>query len=312
MTKQKFQQALKRTKITLLMTTMILSILAISAYAVDVRIDMQGSTATVPKGNTVTRNLYRIPARTAGQIRLRLKWHAVNPIPFFNRLTVRLRKGNSTVRTSNCFSYHSNKTPKCIINYNVGHAMANRRGNWNVQVTNNSGLEVIGFDVEKGADALPLVPRFISVFRYTPAPPPCSEATKKIDMQGSTATVPKGNTVTRNLYNIGKSKGIILLRAKWHAVNPVPFFNSLTVKLKKPNGQTARMKTAYSYHNKIGRPKMVIRYNVTDADAQMTGRWKLEVTNNSGLEVVGFDVEKGNDPIPLVPNFKSTYRNSCS
>ncbi|NNE98618.1 MAG: hypothetical protein HKN25_06325 [Pyrinomonadaceae bacterium] len=308
---KKLMRSFGATKTNLLALAMTLFFLAGAAQGVDRRIDMAGSTATIPKGNTVTRSLYRIPANTAGQIRLRLKWHAVNPVPYFNRLTIRLKHGNRTLLTRRCFSYHSNKRPRCAYNFTVTQAEANRSGTWRIEATNNSGLEVIGFDVEKGADPIPLVPRFTSVFRYTPAAPACSESTKTLNMQGSTVTIPKGNTVTRNLYRVGKSKGIILLRAKWHAVNPVLYFNRLSVRLIKPNGQTARTKNAFSYHNNQGKTKMVMRYDVTDADANLTGTWKIRITNNSGLEVIGFDIEKGSDPIPLVPNFKSTYRNRC-
>ena len=306
------KQDLINPKTTMLFLTMILSIFALTAFAVDKRIDMAGSTATIPKGNTVTRSLYRIPSRQAGQIRLRLKWHAVNPIPVFNRLRIKLTHGNRTLITRNCYSYHAKKRGKCVFNQTVTQTEANRSGPWRLEVTNNSGFQVIGFDVEKGSDPIPLVPSFRSVFRYTPASAACSSATRTINMQGSTATITKGNTVTRTLYRISKSKGVILLRAKWHAVNPVPYFNRLSVKLIKPNGQTARSKTAYSYHNNQGKSKMVIQYQVTPADAALSGNWKIQVQNNSGLEVIGFDIEKGGDVIPLVPNFKSTYKANCS
>lgn len=307
----------KRTRMNaksiLLITTMILGIFAASAFAVDKRIDMQGSTATIPTGNTVTRSLYRIPSNQAGQIRLRLKWHAVapSPRPVFNRLRVRLKHGNTILVTRNCYSYHSDKSGKCVINQTITQTEANRSGPWSIEVTNNSRLQVIGFDVEKGSDRIPLVPSFRSVFRYTATTTACSTATRTIDMQGSTATIPKGNTVTRTLYKVSKSKGVILLRAKWHAVNPIPYFNRLSVKLIKPNGQVARSKTAHSFHNKQGKSKMVIQYQVTAADAALSGNWKIQVQNNSGLEVIGFDVEKGSDINPFVPSFKSTFKGVC-
>jgi len=311
MKKQNLIKLITKAKTSFLMMTMILGVFAISAFAVDRRVDMQGSTATIPKGNTVERSLRRIPAKTAGQLRLRLKWHAVNVVPTFNRLTVRLRRGSRTLSTRTCYSYHANKSPKCTINYAVSQTEANRNGVWNIQVTNNSGFEVMGFDVEKGSDINPFVPSFRSVFRYTPTPPACSAVTRNLNMQGSTATIPKGNTVDRTLYGVRKSRGVILLRAKWHAVNVIPTFNRLRVQLLKPNGSVASTKTGYSYHASGKSPRMIIRYNVTTADANLSGTWKLRVQNNSGFEVMGFDVEKGSDVNPFVPSFKSTYRNSC-
>ena len=310
----KTEKLQKRTIIGIFGMALTLALFAGAALAVDKRIDMEGSTATIAKGNTVVRNLYRIPPNTAGQIRLRLKWHAVNPVPYFNRLSVSLRHGSQVMRSRTCYSFHSNKpaSSKCIIDFNVSQTEANRTGRWNIRVTNNSGLQVIGFDVEKGNDNLPMVPQFRSVFRYTEAAPACSESTKSLYFSGSTITIPKGNTVTKTIYRVGKSRGVIFLRAKWYAVNPVPFFNPLSVALIKPNGQVARSRTAYSYHNKAGKPKMVIRYDLSNADAQLSGNWKIRIRNNSGLEVIGFDIKKGNDPNPLVPNFRSTYRNLCS
>ncbi len=295
-----------------LVMTMILGLFAVSAFAIDRRIDMQGSAAAIPRGQTITRSLYRIPTRTAGQIRLRLKWHVVNPIPIFTRLTVRLRHGNRILRTSNCYSYHSNKNPKCILYYTVSQAEARRSGPWNIKITNNSGFMVMGFDVEKGSDVLPAVPNFRSVFRYTPSTSPCTSKTQYLNMQGTPAKVSKGNTLTRNLYGVGKSKGVILVKAKWYSAMSLLTYDPLTVKLIKPNGRTAVTRTAYSYHSPIGRTKMNIRYNVTSADARLSGSWKIRIQNNTRGDIFGFDIEKGRDSSRAVPNFRSTYKNYCS
>ncbi len=320
MTRQNCNQLLTNAKTAFLVMTMILGIFAVATLATDKRIDMQGSTVTITAGNTVNRNLYRIPARTAGRFMLKFKWHVLNPLPIYNRLTIRLKHGSRTISSLRCYSYHSRsrrRRPKCSINTRISQTEANRRGRWSIQINNNSGHQVVGFDVEKGSDINPLVPRFTSVFRYTASTTggsACSSSTRRIDMQGSTLTIPMGNTITKTLSRIGRNKGVILLRAKWHALN-IPIlqpYNRLKVQLLKPNGQIARTKTAYGYNAGSKSPKMAIRYNVTSADAALPGRWKIRVQNNSNYEVLGFDIEKGSDNNPMVPNFRSTYKANCN
>jgi hypothetical protein len=51
--------------------------------------------------------------------------------------------------------------------------------------------------------------------------------------------------------------------------------------------------------------------DISQAEAEKSGDWKIEVTNNSAFEVIGFNIEKGNDINPAVPNFKSVYTPDC-
>lgn len=295
-------------KNTFLVMTMILGIFAGAAFADDIRINMQGSTATVPKGNTLTRNLFNIPNGIPGQIRLKLKWHTVNILPTYNPLRVQLRHGNRILRTTNCYSVHSNRNPKCNINFNVSLTEANRNGNWNLRITNNSNFEVMGFDIEKGTDINPLVQSFRSIYR------PSCPSTVNLDMEGETLTLTKGSTQTRRIYSIGNAAGTLKLKAKWHAVNIIPAYNLLRIQLLRPNGTVARSGNYYSYHAPRNRtPKFNITYNITAAEAAQTGSWKLKITNNSNFEVMGFNIEKESGEInPLVRNFKSTYKATCS
>lgn len=294
---------------TLVITmAMILVALAGTSFADDISLDMEGSTATIPKGNTVSRKIYGIPSGIPGSLKMKMKWHAVNIIPnTFNPLKVELLHGSSVLKTTTCYSIHSNKTPKCSFTFNVSQTEANKPGNWSLRVTNNSNDEVIAFNIEKGSDINPLVPNFKSI--YTPDCPD----TVNLDMEGTTLTLGKGNTQTRKLYKIGKSAGVLRLRAKWHAVNIIPnTFNPLKIELLKPNGQVAKTGTYYSLHsNKT--PKFDYTYNISAADAALSGNWSLRITNNSSFEVVGFNIEKeGGEINPLVPSFKSTYKANCN
>lgn len=287
---------------------MILVALAGTSFADNINLDMEGSTATIPKGNTVDRKIYGIPAGIPGTLRMKLKWHAVNIIPnTFNSLKVQVLHGSTTLKTTTCYSVHSNKSPKCDFSMNISQTEADKSGNWSLKITNNSNDEVVAFNIEKGSDVNPMVPNFKSF--YTPDCPD----TVNLDMEGTTLTLGKGNTQTRKIYGIGKSAGVLRMRAKWHAVNIIPnTFNALKIELLKPNGQVAKTGTYYSFHSNKS-PKFDYTYNISAADAALPGQWSLKITNNSNDEVMGFNIEKESGEInPLVPSFFSSYKANCN
>ncbi|MEK7723437.1 MAG: hypothetical protein AAB336_03745 [Acidobacteriota bacterium] len=299
-----FFNATKRTFLTL---TAILTIFAGLTLADDITLDMEGTTATIPKGNTITRKIYGIP-KFGGTLKIKYKWHAVSIIPnTFNALKVVVKHGSTVINTKNsCYSTHSNKTPKCDLFITVSENEAEKSGNWTIEVTNNSGDEVIGFDIRKGSDINPAVPNFKSVYS-----PNCPDSVN-LDLEGAdTTTITKGGTATRKIFGIGKSAGVLRLRAKWHAVHIVPnTFNGLKIELLKPDGTVALSGTYFSFHsNKT--PKFDITYNMSQADAEKPGSWSLRITNNSAYEAIGFNIVKGSDINPLVPSFNSTYKATC-
>jgi len=296
-----------RTSVAFSAIIMIISIFTGAALADNINLNMEGSTATIPKGNTVERRIFNIPNGIPGDMRVKLKWHAVNIIPnTFNPLVVRVLHGQTIIRTLSCYSIHSNKVPKCDFNAVVTAAEAAKPGIWKLKVTNNSAFEVIGFDMEKGSDLNPLVPNFKSFF--TPDCPP----TVNLDMEGTTLTLGKGNTQERRIFGIGHAPGVLRLKAKWHAVNIFPTYNALKIQLLRPNGSIARTGTFYSVHSNKS-PKFDITYNISQTEAAMPGTWKLRITNNSAFEVVGFNIEKESGELnPLVPNFFSSYKADCN
>lgn len=308
MTRQNLNQLLTNAKTAFLTMAMMLGIFSGAAFADNINLNMEGSTATIPKGNTIERSISGIPPGIPGNLQIKMKWHAVNIIPnTFNPLRVQVLHGNDILKTTSCYSVHSNKTPKCDFTIAVSQTEANKSGLWKLKVTNNSGFEVIGFDIEKGSDINPLVPSFKSF--YTPNCP----STVNLDMEGTTLTLTKGGTQERRIFGIGTAAGVLRLKAKWHAVNIIPnTFNALKIELLRPNGTVARTGTFYSVHsNKT--PEFDITYNVTAADAALPGSWKLRITNNSSFEVIGFNIEKESSEInPLVPNFFSSYKANCN
>lgn len=279
-----------------------------STFANTYNLDMEGSEATVPKGNTVTRKLYNIPT-FGGTLKMRFKWH---PLPMTiggpPKLQIRLKHGSAILTTkANCYSTHlpSHLSPKCDFNLNVSAAEAQKPGFWTIEVTNNSHAEAIGFNIAKGNDFTPLVPQFKSTYAAN-CPP-----VKNLDLEGETTTILKGGNTTRQIFGIGKSQGTFKLRAKWHAVNMIPnTFAPLKIEVLRPNGTVAAQGNYYSMHsNKT--PKFDITLGVTAADAAMNGNWKLRITNNSAFEVIGFNIERGNEINPLIPQFKSTFTAKC-
>jgi hypothetical protein len=279
------------------------------ARADAINLNMEGaSTATIPKGNTVTRRIFNIPAGYPGTLNLKLKWHAVHIIPnTFNPLKVVVRHGSTVLKTETCYSVHSTRTPKCSFAINVTADEADDAGNWEMVVTNNSSYEVIGFDLEKGSDINPLVPSFRSI--YTPNCP----STVNLDMEGTTLTLGKGNTQERQIFGIGKLPGVLRLKAKWHALSLVPnTFNALKIDVLKPNGQLHSSGSYYSIHSNKS-PKFDLAITLSAADAALAGTWKLRITNNGKDEVAGFNIEKeGADLNPLVPSFFSSYKATCT
>ena len=277
-----------------------LTILAGAAFADSVNLNMEGSsTATIPKGNTVTRKIFGIPSGFPGTLNLKLKWHAVNLIPnTFNPLKVVVKRGNTTLKTDTCYSIHSNKSDKC----NFAIPVEDSSGTWSLIVTNNSNDEVIGFDIEKGNDINPLVPNFKSTFT-----PDCP-GTVNLDMEGTTLTLGKGNTQERKIFGIGAANGNVVLRMKFHAVSLIPnIFNPLKVEVMNGNSVVAT-KSCYSVHSNKS-PKCEFSFQ---SGSRPPSQWKLRVTNNGNDEVIGFNITKeSSDLNPLVPSFKSTYKAIC-
>lgn len=133
----------------------------------------------------------------------------------------------------------------------------------------------------------------------------------KLDMEGTTATIPKGNAITRKIYGIPEFGGALKIRFKWHAVNLIPnTFNALKVEVRKGSTTLLTKNACYSTHsNKT--PKCDANITVTQAQAEASGNWTIVVTNNSADEVISFNIEKGSDINPMVPNFNSVYTPNC-
>ncbi len=133
-----------------------------------------------------------------------------------------------------------------------------------------------------------------------------------LSMEGGQTRVPKGNTITKKIYGIPKITGELNLRFKWHAVSVIPFwYNPLKVVLKHGNTVIKSQNACYSRHsNKT--PKCDIKMIISQPEAEKSGDWTLEVTNNSNEEVERFNIEKETgDYTPTMSIFKSEYVANC-
>lgn len=150
--------------------------------------------------------------------------------------------------------------------------------------------------------------------------------TVNLDMEGGTQHLDPNATATRILAGVsaGASSrsliagtGTFRIRGKWHTdpanLLQLNTYHRLTVALVRPNGTVAASENGFSQHAPSDRtPKVNFTYTVTPQDAVMTGTWGLRISNNSSVRIVDFDIDRGIDPNPLMPNFTSTFAAGCN
>jgi hypothetical protein len=110
--------------------------------------------------------------------------------------------------------------------------------------------------------------------------------------------------------------GQFRIMAKWHT-DPADLLHlgshhPLKVELLRPNGTVGNDEIGFSQHAADKTPKVNFTYTVTAQDATMAGVWGVRITNNSPVRIVDFDLDRGFDPNPGMPNFKSTFQARCS
>ena len=264
----------------------------------------------IDSGGSIERFIDGFNFNIPGKFRLKTVFHVDSGINEFAKLKLELKKGSQIVSTNNCYSIHApaDKTPKCDLTINIDSTIANLSGAYILRVTNNSGKRIKEFNIKKVGFNL-LAPDFKSVFIED-----CPN-TVNLDMEGTTLSLDKGNSATRDIYNVSRIKGEILLKAKWHTATLIPnVFVKLKIELLKPDGSVAQSGNFFSAHaptDKTPRLNIAMSYHLTQNDAELSGKWKIRVTNNSNEKIEGFNIEKGNDTNPFVSNFNSTYKADC-
>lgn len=282
----------------------VVGVLAGTALAGKTKLTLQDAPLTILKDTTTTKKINGIPDDVAGRIDLRIKWHVMTFIPnVFNKLRIELMHGSRVLLTKECYSKHSDKEPKCYLSKTVDQTEANAPGDWKLRITNNTAHDVNGFNIEKEiTDLNPTVLFIDSTFE-----PDCS--TRTLALQGGGNTDIGGYaSVERELYGIQNRGGEVHLRAKWHTDVITPnVFQRLRVEVLR-DGSVTETDYGYSIHSDQ-KDKLSIRFTVGPNSA----KWKLRITNGEGsLNIKGFNIEKGSDGNPFVPQFSSTFKPACN
>ena len=292
------------TVVTILAATVI-CVFTAAAFAQEVNLTLQDAPLTVLKDSSVTKTINGIPADTPGRIELEIKWHAASFVPnTFNMLKVELMRGSNVVSTKFCYSVHSgsDKTPKCYVEKYVNETEANASGAWKLRVSNNSDHDVNGFNIVKEAtDLNPFVNNVKSYFL-----PDCAE--RYLDFFGADEVNIVPNDIQEvEFLGVQRRAGEIHIRAKWHSQYNLDF-HKLKVQLLH-NDSVVATDEGYSIHSdqKGKTDRINIKYN-KPATTQI-GVWKLRISSPStNANIKGFNIEKGSDLNPFVPNFRSTFK----
>ncbi|GEM_PF-5935337 len=106
-------------------------------------------------------------------------------------------------------------------------------------------------------------------------------STVSLDVEGSTINLNAGNDVTKKINGMtAKGPGKVKITATWFTILPI----KLKFQLIRPDGSVAATETGYPqdaiFVNES--EKMKLNYVVTAQDAELSGNWKIKITNNTG------------------------------
>lgn len=295
------------TKIVFVMVA-VLYVFTGAAAAEKVKLTLEDAPLIILKDSSVTKKINGIP-RVAGTISLKMKWHVLSFIPnTFNKLKIELLHGTRVLTTKECYSQHSNRTPKCSITKVINDTEANASGDYKLRITNDNNDDVNGFNILKEiTDINPTVANIESTFERN-----CNI---KYPFMSSEVNISSFSTVEKGFVSeVGIDGGVLHIKAKWHglSLNPgVSSFHPLKVEVIH-NDRVIKSDEGYSIHSnekgKTNKIDMIINVPATSAD--QVGGWKLRIINNGASDITGFNIEKRGDLNPFVPNFRSTF-NPC-
>jgi len=218
-----------------------------AAAADKVKLTLQDAPLIILKDSSVTKKINGIP-NVAGSISLKIKWHVLSFIPnTFNKLKVELLHGSRVLATKECYSVHSEKTPKCTVTKAIDDTEANASGDYKLRVTNNNNDDVNGFNILKEiTDINPMVTNIESTFERD-----CN--IEYPSLRGNNITITGLSTVEIKLHIPGLTKegGELHIKAKWHgfmyfAPNITSFY-PLKVEVLY-NGSVVKSDAGYSIH----------------------------------------------------------------
>lgn len=283
------------------------------AEGASMSLGLQDAPLSISKGSSVTKKITGLPLAVQGKIYFKIKWHAENLLPAYNRLTIKLLHGSTEMMTKSCYSVHSPEGDKCYFEFTVTQAESLKALDWKLTVTNGLSYHVTGFNIRKElTDINPLVPNIQSVFV-----PICSA--QRLILSGVDAfPIARASAVEQSMRIVSALPGTIRLNAKWHTEG-APFesrelFNQTYVDLKltvlNENGAAVKTETCFSIHS----PKTPKCSFMVPVPAGTDIRdWKLRVENRHSVNLLGFNIRKEVTELnPLVPSFESTFVPTCS
>jgi hypothetical protein len=285
-----------------MMAALLTSVAPAAARADDIRLSAAGAPASVSKGATLLFQLSGIPDGIGGTIKLKLKFHAVNILPAYEKVRIILRHGTTLVLAArDCYSLHApaELTPKCQFDLPISEAEAGASTTWQLSVTNTSHFDLVGVNIAKeSTDLNPLVPSFQTL--YSPICP----STKALPGFLPTVTISPRTTVERQIEGIGPSSGDVVMRFKWHGT---PFEDSpLSLEIMNRD-EVVASSTCFSFHS-ANTPKCVFTFAFA---TRPPSGWKVRIRNPHAATASGFDDRKGDDLDPTIPSFVSTYKPKC-
>lgn len=294
---------------TIFLTLAVLCVFSAKASAAEkIKLTLEDAPLTILKDSSVTKKIIGIPS-VAGSISLKIKWHVLSFIPNnFNKLKIELLHGSRVLVTKECYSVHSDKTPKCTITKTIDEAEANASGDYKLRATNENKDDINGFNILKEfTDINPAVAGIESTFERD-----CDIGF--VSITGETS-VSKRSTVEKKIVFSQpiKEGSAVQIKAKWHGYQyflpGVTSFYPLKVEVLY-NGSVVASDEGYSIHaNEKGMTKKIdIKFNV--AANQITGEWKMRIINDGAVDTTGFNIEKSFDSNPFVREFRSTF-NPC-
>ena len=316
-----FKNAFVQNKTSLSAIARILSLLIIGILTVSVSarsgfpLSLQDAPLSIPKSSSITRKLVGIPFGIEGTIWFEIKWHVNTFLPTYNSLKIELLHGSTVLKTDQCYSVHSDKTPKCSYSFVFNQAESLKSLDWKLRVTNNSLHDVNGFNVKKEiTDLNPLV-RDYSITVFTPI---CRGRDDDLRLSGYAAFDIAANSAVEQVMQILYGQpGVLNIKAKWHTEGFMnvreaitPTYLDLKLSLFDEAGALVKETTCFSYHSPKT-PKCSFSANVPPGGSDRR-QWKLRIENRHSTKITGFDIRKGSDLNPLVPGFVSTFKPNCS
>jgi len=255
--------------------------------------------ATVPPGGSVSSTAKAVVAVGELNISLRIRTSALFNMGGKSSYLISLRRGTpGSAGTEVGSKTVITNSEKALVEIRVPISTCDQMGDYHVRVSNvskdNPQAGIVSYSVSDG-----------EIYSASSNP-----EGRNLAMGGLTVLdLDRGN---ERIVSIGafSTPGSIALKAKWHVPGLLPTFKPLKIYLFRPDGSTAKSGVYYSIHSNSG-TKFDFYHIVNVQEAAQAGQWKLKIVNTSDSRIEGFNIQKGSDINPMVPDFKSRFTTAC-